>query len=165
MTLDEYLSVVAASTSEDWRATNMPTFMYRIIPVRGAGGGNTDFEIQEHNMMLSFTKDVRFGMAWGLVADKNYKEDWVAKLPNKNAEGVILDFLFNGALVFRDMLVAVDNWRCILPQPINSEGPPFNVPERRYRLARLTHNLVGPEANFESYFKRVGMQSVKRAWP
>jgi hypothetical protein len=67
--------------------------------------------------------------------------------------------------VFRDVLVAVDGWRCILPQPVNTEGPPYKVPELRYRLAKLVHELCGPETNFESYFKRVGMQPVKAPWP
>lgn len=165
MTLEEYLTVVALSQPEDWRTTNVPTFMHRIVPVRSSGGGNADFEIQEHNLMITYTKDIRFGMAWGLIADKNYNEDWLARLPNRSAEGVILDFLYNGALVFRDMMVAVDNRRCILPQPVNADGPPFKVPERRARLARLAHQLVGPDTSFESYFKRVGMQPVKMAWP
>ena len=115
--------------------------------------------------MLTYTKDIRFGMAWGLVMDKNYREDWLAKLPNKRAEAVVLDFLFGGALVFRDTLVAVDGWRCILPQPINSDGPPFNVPERRFKVAKLIHQIVGPETSFDSYFRRVGMAPVKTSWP
>ncbi len=165
MTLEEYLKVVTTSTPADWRATEVPTFMHRIVPVRSTGGGAVDFEVQEHNTMLSFTKDIRFGMAWGLVMDKNYREDWLAKLPNKRAEAVVLDFLYGGALVFRDTLVAVDGWRCILPQPINSDGPPFNVHERRFRVAKLIHQIVGPETSFDSYFRRVGMAPVKSAWP
>lgn len=165
MTLEDLLTVIAASKPSDWRATLLPTFMYRVVPVRGAGGGAADFELQEHSTTLTFTHDVRFGMAWGLVSDKNYNEDWVQKLPNRRAQGVLLDFLYNGALVFRDQLVAVDGWRCILPQPINEDGPPYNVPERRARIAKLVHQLVGPETNFDAYFKRVGMQPVKRPWP
>ena len=122
-------------------------------------------ELQEHTSTLTFLRDVSFGMAWGLIADKNYSEDWIQKLPNKRAQAVILDFLYNGALVFRDQLIAVDGWRCILPQPINETGPPYNVPERRARIAKLVHQLVGPETNFDAYFKRVGMQPVNRPWP
>lgn len=165
MTLEDLLNVVASSKPSDWRATLVPTFMYRVVPVRVAGGTTTDLELQEHSTMLCFTRDVRFGLAWGLVADKNYNEDWIQKLPNKRAQGVILDFLYNGALVFRDTLIAVDGWRCILPQPLNEIGPPFNVPERRARIAKLVHQLVGPETNFDAYFKRVGMQTSKQVWP
>lgn len=163
MTLEDYLTVIAGSTPADWRSTLLPTFMYRVVPVRGGSG--PDFELQEHTTMLTYTKDVRFGMAWGLVADKNYNEDWVQKLPNKRAQGILLDFMFNGSVVFRDMLVAADGWRCILPQPMDETGPPFRVPERRARIARLAHQLVGPDTNFDAYFKRVGMQLVKQPWP
>ena len=99
------------------------------------------------------------------MADKNFNEEWVQKLPNKRAQAVIIDFLYNGALVFRDTLVAVDGWRCILPQPINESGPPYKVPDRRARIAKLVHQLVGPETNFDAYFKRVGMQPVEHPWP
>ncbi|WPZ33260.1 hypothetical protein T8K17_18705 [Thalassobaculum sp. OXR-137] len=165
MTLDDYLTVIAASKPDDWRATVLPTFMFRVVPIRASGGGTVDFELQEHTTTLTFLRDVRFGMAWGLVGDKNYKEEWVDKLPNKRAQGVLIDFLFNGAMVYRDMLVAVDGWRCILPQPVNETGPVFKVPQRRVTIAKLVHQLVGPETNFDSYFKRVGMQVDSQPWP
>src|SRR3546814_16276716 len=101
-------------------------------------------------------------MAGGLIADKNYNEDWIQKLPNKRAQTVILDFLYNGALVFRDQLVAVDGWRCILPQPLNEVGPPYNLPERRARIDKRLPQLVGPETNSDAYFKRVGMKPVNK---
>lgn len=165
MTLEDFLTVIAASKPGDWRSTLLPTFMYRVVPIRAAGGGTADFELQEHTATLTFLRDIRFGMAWGLIADKNYNEDWIQKLPNKRAQGVILDFLYNGALVFRDQLVAVDGWRCILPQPVNETGPPYHVPERRARIAKLVHQLVGPETNFDAYFKRVGMHAIDQPWP
>jgi hypothetical protein len=165
MTLDDYLTVVASSKPTDWRATILPTFLFRVVPVRNAGGGTTDFELQEHTTTLTYVRDVRFGMAWGLVGDKNYNEDWVGKLPNKLAQGVLIDFLYNGALIYRDMLVAVDGWRCILPQPVDETGPPFRVPTRRLEIAKLVHELVGPETSFDSYFRRVGMQALDKPWP
>lgn len=163
MNIDEYLSVVEKSRPEDWRVAQVPTFMYRVVPVRGGGGA--DFEIQEHNATMNYSPDIRFSLAWGLVSDRNYTADWIDKLPNKKAEAVVLDFLYNGALVLRDTLVAVDGWRCILPQPINSEGPQFDVPIRKYRISKLVHRLVGPETNFDSYFKRVGLRPSKDPWP
>lgn len=165
MTLEDFLTVVAASKPADWRATLLPTFMFRVVPIRASGGGTTDFELQEHSTMMTFIKDVRFGLAWGLVMDKNFNEEWIQKLPNKRAQSVILDFSYNGALVFRDTLVAVDGWRCILPQPVNEAGPPYRVPDRRVKIAKLVHQLVGPETNFDAYFKRVGMQPVDQPWP
>ena len=69
MTLEEYLNVIAGSKPEDWRTSNVPTFMHRIVPARSGG---SDFELQEHNVMLNYAADIRFAMAWGLVADKNY---------------------------------------------------------------------------------------------
>lgn len=162
MTLEEYLSTIIGSKPDQWRASNVPTFMHRIVPSRTPG---SDFELQEHNMLLNFTEDVRFSMAWGLVANRNYKEPWLEKLANKRGDAVILDFLFNGALVYREKLIAVDNWRCILPQPLNADRAPYKVPQRRMQIARLVHGLVGPETSFNTYFKRVGMVPEEIPWP
>lgn len=162
MTLEEYLSVIADSKAADWRTSNVPTFMHRIVPSRTPG---SDFELQEHNVLMNYMPDIRFSMAWGLVADRNYAEPWLEKLPNKRGDAVILDFLFNGALVYRDILIAVDNWRCILPQPMNTESPPYRVQERRMQIARLVHALVGPDSSFGAYFKRLGMVPAKVPWP
>tara|TARA_R110002012_G_scaffold90023_1_gene220318 strand:- start:10 stop:498 length:489 start_codon:yes stop_codon:yes gene_type:complete len=162
MTLEEYLSTIIGSKPGQWRASNVPTFMHRIVPSRTPG---SDFELQEHNVLLNFTEDIRFSMAWGLVADRNYNEPWLEKLANKRADVVMLDLLFNSTLVYREKLVAADNWRCILPQPLKSETPPYKVPERRMQLARLVHSLVGPDTSFGTYFKRVGMVSADIPWP
>lgn len=162
MTLEEYLSIVLASRPEDWHASTVPTFMHRIVPSRTPG---SDFELEEHNVLLNFAPDIRISMAWGLVTNRNYAEPWLTKLPNKRGDAVVLDFLFNGALVYRDVLIAVDNWRCILPQPMNTETPPFRVQEKRVVIARLVHSLVGPDTSFGAYFKRVGMVSSKTNWP
>ena len=63
MTLEDFLTVIAASKPADWRTTLLPTFMYRVVPVRASGGGTVDFDLQEHSSTMTFTKDVRFGMA------------------------------------------------------------------------------------------------------
>lgn len=162
MTLEEYLSTIIDSKPDQWRASNVPTFMHRIVPSRTTG---SDFELQEHNVLLNFTEDIRFSMAWGLVASRNYKEPWLDKLENNRGDTVILDFLFNGALVYREKLIAVDSWRCILPQPLNSDNPPYKVPERHMKIAKLVHSLIGPETSFITYFRRVGMVSANIAWP
>lgn len=164
MTLDEYLTVVSASRPSDWSRANAPTFLYRVVPVRTQGGG-ADLALQEHTVTMTYRHDIRVGMAWGLVADRNFTARWLDKLQSQKAEGVILDFLFAGAPVFRDTLIAVDNWRCILPQPLNDDVAPYKVPERRAMIARLVHELVGPETSFGSYFNRVGMVLNKTAWP
>lgn len=165
MKLEDYLARIEGSEPGDWRVTQVPTFMYRLVPVRGSDNRTLDFEVQEHNVMLTYAPDVNLTMAWGLVADRNFSEEWSDKLPNKRAQAVILDFLFHGALVFRDTLVAVDGWRCILPQPMPGNGPPYKVPARRAKIARLIHRLCGPDTNFDNYFKRVGMAPVAQPWP
>lgn len=165
MKLDEYLDLVAESAPSEWRSTVAPTFMFRVVPVRSSGGGTADFELQEHNTSLTYAKDIRIGMAWGLVSDKRYMSDWLERLPNKAAQAVILDFMFGGSVVFRDTLIAVDNWRCILPEPLNIDEAPYKVPMRRLKIAKLMHQLVGPDTSFESYMKRIGIAPIDRPWP
>ncbi|MBT5264070.1 MAG: hypothetical protein HOL85_04510 [Rhodospirillaceae bacterium] len=165
MTLDEFLMTIAKSSADDWRVTDVPTFMYRIVPVRGPGSAKQDFEIQEHNVMMTYTKDITIGMAFGMVIDRNYSESWLDGLANQRAEAIVCDFLYSGALVFRERFVAVDGWRCIMPQPVNSDGPPHRVPHGRLLIAKLVHTLVGPGTSFDSYLKRLAIEPSKDPWP
>jgi len=164
--LKEMIDTIADSEVSDWSVHRSPTFHYRLIPVRGEKNRLLDFDLREHTVMLSFRQDVRIAMAFGLIDDPNFNEDWCDQFPNKRAQSVFLDFLFSGGLVFRDSLVAVDGWRCALPRPsADQTEPPYSVPERRLRIARLIHRLSGPNTRFEAYFQRAGMRPVKAEWP
>lgn len=81
MTLDDYLTVIAASKPDDWRATVLPTFMFRVVPIRASGGGTVDFELQEHTTTLTFLRDVRFGMAWGWSATRTTRRNGSTSCP------------------------------------------------------------------------------------
>ncbi len=159
MTLEEYLKTVADSDIKHWQVLRTPTFLYRLQPVRSGPNRSLDFELQEHNYILSYEHDLSISLAWGLVQDKNYTDDWINKFQDKRAQTVLLDFLYNGALVFRETLVAVDGWRCILPMPAAGDSaPPFPISVFKFKLARLIHQLTGPGTNFEDYFRRAGMR-------
>jgi hypothetical protein len=165
MRLEEYVNLVAASAPQDWRVHKSPTFHYRIVPVRGGPNRIVDFELQEHNVVMTYAKDVGVNMCFGLVQDRNYASPWSVKFPDKRSQSAFLDFFFNGALVFRETMIWVDGWRCVLPEPSQSAGPPFPIPERKYRVSRLLHALVGPGTNFDDYFRRAGMVPGKDPWP
>jgi len=165
MRLDEYMTVVATSTPADWRVHKSPTFHYRVVPVRGGPNRIVDFEIQEHNVVLTYTKDVAINMCFGLVQDRNFASSWSARFPDKRAQSTFLDFFYNGALVFRETMVWVDGWRCVLPEPAQAATPPYPIPERKYRVTRLLHSLVGPGTNFDDYFRRAAMAPKAEAWP
>ena len=166
MKLEDYLKVIGTSTQKDWLVTQVPTFLYRLVPVRVGENRSLDFQLQEHTFMLSYKKDLAISMAWGLVDDKGYSDAWSQRFPDKRATSICLDFLYYGSLIFRDVLVAVDGFRCILPQPpADQESPPYTIPGQQFMIARLVHRLVGPKTNFEDYFKRAGMKPVQEPWP
>ena len=166
MKLDDYLSVVAQSAPNDWTVSKVPTFMYRLVPVRSPDNRALDFELQEHTALIIFRRDIRFSMAFGLVQNANFNDDWATNFPNKRAQSVLLDFLFGGAMVYRDTLTAVDGWKCLLPQPsVEQIEAPFQIPEKQHAIAKLVHALVGPNTNFETYFQRCGMRVAKIGWP
>ncbi|MBU0723535.1 MAG: hypothetical protein KJ904_11760 [Alphaproteobacteria bacterium] len=166
MKLDDYLSVIAQSAPKDWSVSKVPTFMFRLVPIRGADNRTLDFELQEHNALMVFKRDIRFSLAFGLVQNPNFNDDWATNFPNKRAQAVILDFMFAGALVFRDTLIAVDGWKCLLPAPApDMLEAPFPIPEKQYLIAKLVHMLAGPNTNFEAYFQRAGMRATKMPWP
>ncbi len=165
MRLDEYVTLVATSAPADWCVHKSPTFHYRVVPVRGGPNRIVDFELQEHNVIMTFAKDVGVNMCFGLVSDRNYASPWSGRFPDKRAQSTFLDFFFNGAMVFRETMVWVDGWRCVLPEPTQSAAPPYPIPERKYRVAKLLHSLVGPGTNFDDYFRRAGMTPTAEAWP
>ncbi|MBL8690943.1 MAG: hypothetical protein JNL04_17700 [Rhodospirillaceae bacterium] len=165
MRLDEYVVLVAGSQPADWRVHKSPTFHYRVVPVRGGPNRIVDFELHEHNVVLTFSKDVGINMCFGLVQDRNYSSAWSQRFPDKRAQSSFLDFFYNGALVFRETLVWVDGWRCVLPEPTQSQGPPFPIPARKYQITKLVHGMVGPGTNFDDYFRRAGMAPSQEAWP
>ena len=165
MRLDEYVNLVATSAPADWRVHKSPTFHYRVVPVRGGPNRIVDFELHEHNVIMTFAKDVGVNMCFGLVSDRNYTSAWSGRFPDKRAQSTFLDFFFNGAMVFRETMVWVDGWRCVLPEPTTTAGPPFQIPEKKYRVCKLLHGLVGPGTNFDDYFRRAGMLPSADAWP
>jgi hypothetical protein len=165
MRLDELINVAAASAPADWRVSRSPTFLYRIVPVRGQQNRAMDLELLEHNVMMTFTKDVSIAMAFGLVIDRNYSGSWAAKFPDKRSASVYLDFLYGGAIVYRDTMVWVDGFRCVLPEPDVTAQPPFQIPEARYKIARLVHQLAGPNTAYEDYARRAALQPTKTDWP
>ena len=65
----------------------------------------------------------------------------------------------HGALLFHDSRFFV------LPEPTQTAGPPFQIPERKYRITRLLHGLVGPGTSFDDYFRRAGMLPSQDPWP
>lgn len=166
MQLDDFLRIIGTSTPKDWLVMQSPTFLYRLIPVRVGDTRSLDFELKEHTFMLTYRRNLSIAMAWGLVEDRNYSEVWTLRFPDRRAQSVYLDFLYNGMVVFRDTLIAVDGWRCILPQPAPEQSEaPYAIPGAQFMIARLIHKLVGPQTNFEDYFKRAGMKPVQEPWP
>ncbi len=165
MRLDEYVTLVATSAPGDWRVHKSPTFHYRVVPVRSGPNRIVDFELQEHNVIMTFAKDVGINMCFGLVSDRNYASPWSGRFPDKRAQSTFLDFFLNGAMVFRETMVWVDGWRCVLPEPTQTAAAPYPIPERKYRITKLLHSLVGPGTNFDDYFRRAGMTPTAESWP
>lgn len=167
MKLNELMALIAQSAPTDWVVNASPTFLFRLVPIRGGQDNRTlDLELQEHTVVMTFKPEVSISMAYGMVQDKEFKDDWAMRFPNKRAHTTFLDILYHGALVFRDQMVAVDGLRCILPlPPPNQVQPPFDIPERRLRVAKLVHALAGPDISFDQYFQRVGMRSANHPWP
>jgi hypothetical protein len=165
MRLDQFLTLLADSTPEDWRVFPRPTFRHHFAPVLDDKGEIASVDVDEHRVAMSFVPDVRITAAYGLVADPNYRIDAKHKLSQLNARSEFVDCFFNNILVHRETVVRVARQRCVLPEPLDWTAQPIVIPRRKARFARLIHVLAGPLTDFDEYFKDAGMAEGDTSWP
>jgi len=80
----------------------------------------------------------------------NFQESWATKHPDPHARSYWYEYIYDGNLIERFIMVDVDGHRATLPLPeINST----NVPDRRYRVAQIFDR----QGELDEYMKRSGL--------
>ncbi|MGA3217183.1 MAG: hypothetical protein ABSD97_16005 [Acidimicrobiales bacterium] len=157
MNLDELLDTVATSGPEDWELIECPNQAdgpsYLYDPRSG----------EAHVYRAVFKADVSLGLAWGLSYGPDGEPEvlgFLKSFPDKSGGGAeLLDFLWNGSLVHREVGVKVDGGRATLPWPVaitHDDGPGqtrlegWKVTAREAAYWRLVHSFRYSAADFDS---------------
>jgi hypothetical protein len=90
---------------------------------------------------------------------------WATRCPDPSARTAGIEIFHYGALVFRDVFVAVDGDRCYLPLPRNLEDLRV-APGYAYLTALLSALSLGSGGSeFGTYARRTGLQLGDLQWP
>lgn len=113
-------------------------------------------------MAAVYMPNASITLAWGLRHRDEFREDWTDLFPDKSASSSWVDVFYNGALVYRDLYVAVDGGRASLPLPI---GQALEVPAGKYRFFRTLDAIEHATSQYETYIERAGFKIVDAQWP
>jgi len=166
MTLDELLHICAHSVREDWEVIHCghfgPSYLDQFSEMHG-GDEAVWLEHKHHAARAVYGPDIAIGLAWGLELNTNYTEDFHTGFDNPSASSSILDFLYHGALVHREVAVAVDGGKCYLPQPelTTREGrvTGYTVTRRRRDIFRMFDSLE-KRSDFDHYIRAARFEVV-----
>lgn len=180
MTLDELLSLCAASSPQDWNtmtawgARSGPSYLDRFMPTetrRQEDDQGLTYELQheEHSMRASYKPDLQIGIGWGMSvfpSERKFEEDWATQFPDPEASWHFVDFLYGGALVERKSYVNVDS-RCNLPLPrreiegggADAEVKALTVTAWQRDFFR-TLNALETSVDYDDYLRRAGFKVV-----
>jgi len=161
MTIDDLLEAVASSRPQDWH----------LIHYGDLAGGPSNLEDGRggaHTHRAVHRDDVSLGLAFGLsYIDKKRSFDFLSRFADQSAWPTLLDFLWDGSLVHRELGIVVDGGRMTLPWPeppaANVGGLPDSeligekVTRREVAYWRLVHALKGSREDFDEYLERSGL--------
>lgn len=110
MTYDEYLNTIANSEVEDW-------------------------DYDDNDGSYVYLNDISITMQRVYEDEREeFYESWVENFPNPNAHRLVINFLYNGALVGKFYTVSVDGYRMNIPF---TEAGTTTIAERNYRIGRI----------------------------
>jgi hypothetical protein len=176
MDLHQYIGRVASSSPNDWTVIlggaygGGPSFRDEFSVLTKGIGEFVGLEVRSHTAVASFKSDLSFGLAWGLESNPDFTETWTSKFSDPHAGSCYLDFFYNGSLVLRELLVAVDGGRCYLPLPLISvsgqvdEASSLTVPRRKSDVIRIV-NALTCNYNYDQYVVQSGLDVVDDDWP
>jgi hypothetical protein len=121
--------------------------------------------VESHSQTASFRQNLSLTLAWGLVANEDFREAWANGFPDPHASSSYVDFFYNGSLVYREVYVTVDGGRVSLPLPEERDGKLFAA--RAYsRLCKLLMSFEsGYLEKFDDSLTRAGIVLVDEPWP
>jgi hypothetical protein len=160
MNFPNYIDTIARSAPADWNVQTGPLFLAPVYPA-----GTAPPTMSEHLFNMAYWPNLAITMAYGMVCSQEVQNDWANNFPDAHAASHYVDFFYNSALVFRDIVIVVDGGQGILPQPNPGPTSPYEVPRRRRDIARLIHQLTNPARDFDEYFASARFKAIEEVWP
>jgi hypothetical protein len=160
MKFTSYLETIARSAPADWGVQSGPLYL---APVYAPG--TEPKKPSTHTFHMAYWPDLSITMAHGMICEEDIRHPWTTEFPDPKASSLYIDFFYNSALVFRDLLVAVDGGQGILPLPNPGPTSPYEVPRRRRDIARLIHQITNPARDFDEYFTAARFKAIEEVWP
>jgi hypothetical protein len=162
MDFETYIDTVARSAPADWNVENGPLFFHAAPDVSSA---TLDAHVPTHSFVMAYRRDLSITMAYGMPSRVPVRTDFARRFPNPQASMRYLDFFYNSALVFREVLISVDGEQGILPVPNPGPTAPYEAPRRKMAVARLIHLLTNPMRDFDDYIMHVNLKPIDEFWP
>jgi hypothetical protein len=119
MTLDEIRSIVADTTAADWRVlSGAPTYLNRFGEVRG---DEHWLQHSEHEARAVLRCDLDVGLAWGMQdrsgPGASSEPDWTSNTLARRATASVVEVLYRGQPVDREVYAVIDNAHGVVPWP------------------------------------------------
>jgi hypothetical protein len=122
VTLDEIRSIVADTTASDWHVLSgdAPTYLNRFGEVRGADE-HWLLQHSEHETRAVLRRDLDVGLAWGMEYRSSGGEaiepDWTSTTLARRANASVVEVLYRGQPVDREVYAVIDNGHGAVPWP------------------------------------------------
>ncbi|MFE0449593.1 hypothetical protein [Streptomyces fungicidicus] len=177
MRLEDIRNTIEGSTNADWHHIGCwgsgagPSFHDRWERWGTLGGGAWDkwaLDLDSHGNTLVYRENVALTISWGIKVSEDMTPDWNSAFTDDRPLSYQAgDIFWNGVLVDRHYLAAVDGGRVILPlpKPVHEEREGRTVVARyevtRYQraFARLV-DRAEPAEDFDQYYAKAGFVTV-----
>ena len=151
MDFESYIDLISRSAPADWNVIEGP--LAHAVPDA------------THAFLMAYRRDLSITMAYGMESPVPVRADFAERFPNPAASMRYLDFFYNSALVFREVLISVDGEQGILPVPNPGPTAPYEAPRRKCAVTRLIHQLTNPMRDFDDYLAFVNLKAIEEFWP
>lgn len=176
MNLKEYMDVVVNTSVDDWNviacwgAGSGPSFYDKFTVWNTGKGEFLNIEVDSHANTAILKSDLSVTIAWGITHNDDFTEEWANKFSDPKAISSFLDFFYNGSLVYRDIIVAVDGGRCYIPLPDRDiddktyRVKSLTLPSSKYELVKLINEFQST-IDYDMYCKQAGINVIQERWP
>ena len=169
------ISEILNSDKTDWNVIvceNLGLSNLNSFSVWSTGTGDfKNIEINSHDYIASYKKNLSICLAWGLTINDDFQEKWVEIFPDKSASSHYIDIFYNGMVVFRIPYVTVDGGRCYLPLPERDfdenkkEIVKLKTPKNEYNFIKLVNSFLRDYTRYDDYLKRAKIEICNEVWP
>ncbi|GFD96365.1 hypothetical protein KUL156_57500 [Alteromonas sp. KUL156] len=171
MTLDNLLETIIKSDYTNWNEIGCwgygsgPSYKSQFTFYEAFDGDSNILKEDSHSTISVYKDDLSITMAYGLMSNDDFKEEWANKFPDPKAYSQIVDIFYNNSLVFRETYLVVDGGRCKLPIPSYDENGELYVARGYYDFIKFLEMLSsGTSKNFDYYFGQTGIKIIDREW-